>query len=184
MASPLSTVQRLHQGWKDIPASVRRFFVRALLVTIAWKLLYLFVLMPLGQPNRWLTNQTAYSTAVFLNAVGTQPAVYPHYQPTRAHVYNERQQNLLIGNSCNGLELHILYIGFMVCLPVYSFRRWALYLFGGLLLIFALNILRCAGLYWLMVAASPWIDIAHKYIFKLVLYSAIAGLWYAYTRKA
>lgn len=172
----------LRQLLEDIPAEVKRFFVRALVVIVLWKIVYLLMLMPTGQPNRWLTNQTARSTAFFLNYTRISPRVYPYYEANKAHVYNVRQQSLLIGNSCNGLELYVLYTGFLICLPVYNLRRLLSFFIAGLCIIFIFNILRCAGLYWMMASGSPWQEVAHKYLFKIVLYSLVTSLWYAYTR--
>ena len=162
-----------------IPKKVRQFFLRAAIFFIVWKLLYTFVLMPSGIPNVFLTNFTALGTAEFLTAVMQNPATATY--TVKAAFIHTSEATIGIGHSCNALEVFVLYIGFIFCIPT-SFKKQLIYCIGGVVLIYLANVLRCAGLFYLLSLKSTFFHIAHKYVFKFVLYALVFLLWYFYTK--
>lgn len=164
----------------QIPPNVKTFLIRAFFVFIIWKLLYIFILYPAGIPNHFLTNSTAWGTAKFVE-ITTGVKTMPWYAPNAAYVYNVNKQSLLIGNSCNALEVMVLHIGFILCLPGFKWRRMITYITLGVLSIYLLNVLRCAGLFVLYMHGSSLFGFMHKYIFKFILYAFVFMIWWRYT---
>ncbi len=177
---PKMILKKYKEFVSSIPLNVRKFFFKAVILFVIWKLLYIFLLMPAGIPNNFLTNSTALGTAKFLSAF-TSTKAYPHYTTKSAFVYNEKKEAVGIGHSCNALEVYILYIGFILCIPS-SYLRQLLYILIGISLIYLSNLLRCAGLFYLVTDHSPFFHVAHKYVFKFVLYALVFLLWYFYTK--
>ena len=86
-----------------------------------------------------------------------------------------------IADPCNALELYILFIGFLICVPTTT-KRFILFSLGGIAVIFVLNILRCAGMIWVNIHRNEVFDFAHHYLFKLIVYAAIFGGWVWYSK--
>ena len=99
-----------------------------------------------------------------------------------AVIYHNDQRILNIANGCNGLELLVLYVGFIVSMPS-SFKRKLLYIVIGVILLDAINILRCVGLIYLREYFHAYFDFAHHYIFKIIVYSSTFILWVIFSRK-
>lgn len=174
-------LQTFKRQYNQIPLLARRFFIRAAIVFVVWKLLYIYLLYPAGIPNHFLTDATAWGTAKMVTYTTDKPA-FPYYVKNAAYVYNLDRKAFLIGNSCNALEVFVLYIGFIVCLPGYKIKRVLKYVIGGIVAIYVLNILRCWGLFLLLMHNSSIFGFAHKYIFKFILYALVFFMWWRYTR--
>jgi exosortase/archaeosortase family protein len=97
-------------------------------------------------------------------------------------IYHNSNKILNIANACNGLELFVLYVGFIVCMPS-KFTRKFLYIIIGVLLIDIVNILRCVGLIYLREYFHFYFEFAHHYFFKVIVYSSTFLLWVIYSRK-
>lgn len=87
-----------------------------------------------------------------------------------------------IANSCNGFELIALYIGFLICIDGKWWKK-ILYIILGSVLIHYANIFRCYALVELVLHNNQFFDLAHHYIYKILLYSFIFSLWYLFLRS-
>ena len=179
----------------SIPKPVQIFFVKALLLFVLWKGLYLFILGPLGVPDRPLTRFISYSTAGLLNVLELRG---PHYSAREGRdtslvegkavpvfmmdIYRGNERTLRIANVCNGLELTVLYLGFLVCYPARARRKWA-YALWGMLLIPAMNVIRCAFLVLIYWYKRVYLDFSHHFLFNFVIYVVIFLLWYRFAKK-
>ena len=97
-------------------------------------------------------------------------------------IYHNKKPVLFIADVCNGLELIVLYIGFIVCMPS-AFMRKLLYIIIGVLLLDFVNIARCIGLIYLREYFEFYFDFAHKYLFKISVYGVTFLLWMRFARK-
>ena len=105
-------------------------------------------------------------------------------QDLYAIVVMNNKQLIRIADGCNGLDLFVLNIGFLVCFPGQRLRKILLFAFAGMAGIFVLNVLRCVALTWLHIHQPQWTDIAHHYIFTAIVYGAIFWSWTLYVRNA
>jgi exosortase/archaeosortase family protein len=87
-----------------------------------------------------------------------------------------------IADECNGLELFVLYFGFLLAMPA-KLKRKLWFGLGGILIIHAVNIFRCVGLGLLLMNWDTYFDIAHHYIFKIMVYSTIFILWVFFSKN-
>jgi len=191
-------MQRLLDRIKDVrdafPPAVRQFLVRALLLFIAWKALYLFLWQTPRTLDEPLTRSVGRQTTWVLNFLnGTdqfrEREIYKttyiegeRIQSPMSHVYLGDRRVIGIADSCNGLELFILYIGFILAMPAY-WKRKLIYGTVGLLIVHVVNILRCVGLGALMLGMDEYFELAHHYIFKMFIYGTIFLLWVRFSRN-
>jgi exosortase family protein XrtF len=145
---------------------------------LLWFLSYEFYLKPKTIPDRYLTNVLTRSVCVIIEATGKTC----HYKDARTpgdtyiFIAPRERQVIRIGNSCNGLELFVLFILFIVAYP----GKWSYkipFIFAGLGLIYIINSFRT---YWLTIMAYykyPHYDLFHRYIFIVLVYGIVFGLW-------
>jgi exosortase/archaeosortase family protein len=187
---------RLHQ----IPGPVKSFLLKAAILFVAWKVVYLVFLLPGRVLDKPLTTAVAKSTAGTLaffypaddyNAAPGIHSIFAGALPTSAGreamepVMMIRSGNdvlLNIADACNGLEVVALYAGLILCLPA-SPRRKLAYIFGGIVGIEVLNVIRCAGLVLVYLHEPEYLNFSHHYLFTLVVYAFIFWLWYLYSRN-
>jgi len=174
------------------PRAIIVFFVKAAILFIIWKMLYILWLRPQGILDASLTTAVGTSTAGVLNLFAEHSA----FKPVRSFpvagteedaepggvvdIYLNGEHTLRIASACNGLEIMILYAGFLFCFPNSSLsRRWT-FLGIGLALIFLLNIIRCALLVWIFLRYRQYLDFSHHFLFTFIVYTCVFLLWYRY----
>jgi exosortase/archaeosortase family protein len=181
---------------RTVPKPVRIFFLKAFLLFLIWKAFYLFLLRPAEVPDRSLTRIISYSAAGLLNVLEWRG---PHYSAREGRdtihvegkavevfmmdIYRGDERTLRIANVCNGLELTVLYLGFLVCYPASTGRKWR-FAAWGLLLIPAMNIVRCAFLVLIYLYRQIYLDFSHHFLFNFLIYIVIFLLWYRFAKKA
>jgi exosortase/archaeosortase family protein len=178
----------------DIPLPIRLFLGKALLLFIAWKLVYGIFLYDSNYLDRPLSKHVADASVYVLNNFTTldgftSKRVIDRYtyegeitEQVISAIFHYDNKVLYIANFCNGLELLVLFIGFIICMPS-SFLRKTKYIIIGVLLLDGINILRCVGLIYLREYYEVYFDFAHHYLFKAMVYSATLVIWYVFSRK-
>ena len=187
-------IKRLKDNYKKIPEPVRLFLTKALLIAAIWNLVYVLFLSK--YLDQYLTIHVGESTAAILNRyspIKGFSSVYGVYskisrdgimlhQPGSKIMLNG-QMVINIANSCNALQLMVLYIGFIVCIPAKLIRK-LYYIPLGVLSIDLANIFRTSILAILKVRYEVYFDFAHHYIFTIIVYSVIILMWLMFTRKS
>lgn len=159
-----------------IPENARPFIIRAALLIIAWELLYNFVLRPSGIPDDQLTR------IVQVGAMKLLSLFYTDIGADENVIVLNGSRAVSIARQCNGLELIVLYLGFIICLPSNAKRMIS---FGviGTLIIYILNIIRTAILAVMYDINHSMTDFAHHYVFKIVIYAVVFLGWVLYMKK-
>jgi exosortase/archaeosortase family protein len=177
-----------------IPKPVSQFLLKAAILFVAWKAVYLLFLLPgrvLDKPLTYVIGKGTAATLRLLNPSGDAnynaiPTMHPKgfgnegLEPVMA-VRSDQTVLLNIADVCNGLELLVLYAGLILCLPA-TRRRKIGYITGGIVAIEVLNVIRCAGLVLIYLHKPEWLDFSHHYLFTLVVYAFIFWLWYLFSR--
>lgn len=167
---------KLKSRYQELPPNVQVFLKRGAILLTGWLLLYHLVLKPIDVPDRQFTFLAQYFTAKVL------ALFYNDVQLVAPHIFIDGRDIVVITNPCNGLELFVLYIGFLLCIPASRKRFWA-FATVGTLVIFAINILRCTGLAVMSYNHSTLTDFAHHYVFKLIVYAVAFYGWVLYSKK-
>jgi exosortase family protein XrtF len=87
-----------------------------------------------------------------------------------------------IGDGCSGLELFLIFAGFILAFrgPV-RYKLWFMPL--GLLAILVLNIIRIISLTLIHYYHPQYLDFNHKYTFVIIVYGAIFGMWMLWVNR-
>lgn len=187
-------LSELKQTLADFPPLVKTFLIRALLLFVIWKGLYLFFWSEsrtLDDPLTLLVGKQSAQLLNFFTASGdfnSKPMVAlkrfeGEIQVSQVAFVSKGTKPIMnIADECNGLELFVLYIGFIIAMPT-SIKRKLIFGISGILIIHAVNLLRCIGLGLLVMHWDQYFDVAHHYIFKIMVYSTIFFLWILFSRK-
>lgn len=161
---------------ETIPANVLRFLVRALLLVVAWELLYNFLLKPSGIPDNQLTR------LVQVGAIKMLSWFYTNVGEDGSAIILDGKKAVSIARQCNGLELIVLYLGFIICLPS-AFKRMLIFSVVGLTVIYILNVIRTALLAAMYHHDHSLTNFAHHYVFKIIIYAVVFLGWMLYMKQ-
>ena len=185
----VSPIVQFKTFWTEVPPLVQKFLIRAFVIFLVWKFAYHLVLKPTRIIDKPLTQITGKFTMQTLQWVFPKNAFsYIEVLPNNwidffvVNLFMDGKKVIGIGDPCNGFELFVLYIGFLCCLPS-NIKRMGLFIGGGVVSIFLLNIGRCAFLAWLNMNRNTYVDFAHHYLFRLMVYAGIFVGWMWYLKK-
>ena len=89
---------------------------------------------------------------------------------------------LAVGNACNGLELFILFAGFIACFPGNNKNKlWFIPL--GIIAIELVNAMRAAVLALNQYYRPQSLQFNHHYTFTMIVYAFIFYLWYLWVNR-
>lgn len=187
-------MNKINSFKNDIPLPIRLFLGKALLFFVSWKIIYSVLLYDSKFIDHKLTTHVGEASTYFLNSLGFMDGFSTNRRVVKSIyegeiindvssiIYHNDKRVLYIGDSCNGLGLIILYIGFIICMPS-KFWRKVLYVILGVIVLDFINILRCAGLIYLREYFHAYFDFAHHYLFKAMVYATTFLIWMLYARK-
>jgi exosortase family protein XrtF len=179
---------------QSFPQTVRNFLGNAVTFGITWKFVYILFLMQSRILDRPLTSHVGTSAVFILNHIsGMRDFKAQNNIDTTimegqiqvsmvSKIMHHNHKVLHIADGCNGLELMVLYSGFIFCFPSNRSRKlW--YIIFGVLILDSLNIFRCAALGYVKEYYHPYFNISHHFIFKAIVYTVIVILWIQFTKK-
>lgn len=162
-----------------VPRPIKLFLFKVAAFYISWSLLYTFVLQPHRIIDAYLTCNLGSLTAGLVQFILPSHSVKVAHDALTSSLLIDGELNIFMMDGCNGFELYVLYVGFILCFP-FKNRSTLVYIAWGLLSIFLLNLLRCTVLSYLKFHEVTYFNIIHHYIFTVVVYSFICALWYRY----
>jgi exosortase/archaeosortase family protein len=178
---------------KQIPIPVKSFLCKGLVFFLIWELVYNIYLLPNRIIDKPLCAFVGNGTASFINVIKGSSLAYCKtvseyvsnegevYLADRAIVFLGPNRLIGIADPCNGLNLLVLFIGFIVVYPSKVSLK-LIYSAVGILAILFLNIARCAGLGLIHNSYPSLTDFAHHYAFKIITYLAIFLMWYWFVK--
>jgi exosortase/archaeosortase family protein len=184
-------LQSVREFMGSLPPGASTFLKRAVGLFIAWKLFYILLLLPSGEPDGWLVRRLGEATVSALNLFMGEVRfkVWHTRTPTNADdsvfeacsvVYRSGlQSDVGIYAPCNGLELMVLAVGFILCFEGAA-RRKVLYVLVSLLGVFLVNVLRCSLLTVIKTGHPAYFEFSHKYLFNIAGYSFVFLIWMHY----
>jgi exosortase family protein XrtF len=102
-------------------------------------------------------------------------------QPYMKLFFNEKYVARIV-EGCNSISVIILFISFVVAFSG-RLQTTLLFIFGGSLLIYALNVLRIAALSALIFYFPKQESLLHEVLFPLYIYGVVFILWLIWVRK-
>lgn len=150
------------------------FLVKALIIYIVWFLTYDYVIEPNGSVDRWLNKVVGVQSSFVLRMIGYDSDTVPGNHQTVLRI--NKTGMVGVGNPCNGLELFVLFSGFIICFPgSRKFKYW--YIPLGIVIIHIANVLRSTSLALIQLHDPASLDFNHHYTFTVIVYAIIFGLW-------
>ena len=131
--------------------------------------------------NRFLDRPVTYAVTVAAQAIAERLLPFPTVQHG-GNVLATGGVAVVVRGGCNGVEALFLMIAGVLAVPAPAMARIKT-LVIALPLLFGLNLLRIAGLLWVMVAHPDLIGIAHDQIAQGVMVVAVLLLWLRHLRR-
>jgi exosortase family protein XrtF len=185
---------KLNSILADFPPQIKTFLIRSFILFVVWKGLYLLFWSEQRTIDDPLTQIVSKHSVWVLNTIvpdhqfTSKPKIAlknfeGEIQVSRVSmIYSDGKAIMNIADECNGLELFILYFGFLLAMPA-SIKRKIWFGLAGIFIIHAVNVIRCVGLGLLLMNWDTYFDIAHHYIFKIMVYSTIFILWIWFSKN-
>ncbi|MES2734395.1 MAG: exosortase family protein XrtF [Bacteroidota bacterium] len=153
------------------------FIASAVGLYLSWYFLFDFWLKPDGRLDHWLTVNVAEASSTLLGWMG-----FDAHVEQRSHIYIGSKSVVWIDHPCNGLELYVLFAGFILVYPG-GWKNKLPFILSGVFCIYLLNIIRVALLAINYHISRQSFHFNHKYLFTTVVYVAIFGLWMLWVNK-
>lgn len=161
------------------------FLLKLFGLVILWELLYVYLLKPLRIPDAFLTHILTACVTFCINVffqLSTSVTWVVDNIHNADHIQLHGKTILSIFDDCNGLDLYLIYLVFLILLP-FSSKRKLKFSIIGIISIFIGNIFRCMGLYWIYVNYRGVFEFNHHYVFTIMMYLIILVCWIMFTRK-
>lgn len=189
----MNILTEIKTNWQSIPKEVKRFLKRALLIFIIWKLIYHLFLFNGRIIDKPLTDwsvkgtqkimQIFYPTSnLMIKEEVTKPPELNGELAYMDFLFLNNKKIVGVADGCNALELYVLYVGFLLSFPS-SIKRIFFFSITGIIAIYFANIIRLAALSSMNMHSVSAANMAHHYIFKMIVYALIFGLWILFTKK-
>jgi exosortase family protein XrtF len=159
-----------------------RFLASAFFLLLLWVLMTTFFPSVVADMHYHIIKPQADISAFFLRMFGYVVDQDYMVNGCEARLVFAGEGSLCIGSGCSGLELFILFFGFILLMRGrLQDKLWFIPLgFAGILL---LNIIRIMLLSVIFYHTPQYLHFNHKYTFVIIVYGAIFGLWVLWVNK-
>lgn len=169
--------EKIRGIYLTIPYGLKRFLLRGIILFILWQIVYEYYLKPSGFIDSKLIEIVLWGTYNILRLF------YTNLASTGYNILMDGRLIITIAAPCNGLELMVLYLGFLFCIPT-NWKRLLVFSLSGIIITILLNIARCSLLAVLYYHHHELADFMHHYLFKMMIYAVNFYLWVLYTRDS
>lgn len=157
-----------------------KFLLAAFALYFVWFIVYDYYIQPDGRVNNWLNLNLARSGTFLLNIFGYDADTI--IEGNQLLITINSIDLLGVGDSCNGLELYVLFSGFIICFPgPVTHKLW--YIPAGIIAIDILNSFRAAALSLNQFYHPQSLQFNHHYTFTIIVYAFIFYLWIVWTNR-
>jgi exosortase family protein XrtF len=134
---------------------------------------------PTSDPfTRMVANQVIWILSVFDSSIIGYPSQFNEF----IAVANDRANMIYIFEGCNGLNVMIVYLSFLLAFTG-SRKLIIQFVAMGLVGIYLLNLIRIVLLYDVAFYFPEQLYFFHKYLFTGIIYSIVFVLWYFWVRR-
>ncbi len=131
------------------------------------------------QVTIWVSNQS--STLINLLLGRETTSVLSLVSPVTLILENGKT-TLRIYEGCNGINVMIVFVAFLLSFGGFS-KRGSLFILLGILIIHLANLYRIAMLFWVARHYETYFYYVHKYVFTAALYVIVLGLWWMWVYR-
>lgn len=157
-----------------------RFIVLAVSLYIVWFVSYDFFIAPDQRIDTWLNKIVGTQSSVMLRLFGYESDTIPGINQTVVRI--NKTAMVGVGNPCNGLELFVLFAGFIICFSgKWKNKLW--FIPAGILVIHIANVTRSFALALNQHIDPQSLEFNHHYTFLIIVYAIIFGLWMIWVNR-
>ena len=159
------------------------FFVgKFMLIYFVGNILYGLYVESYGDRADHLTTWVTEQTIVLLNNIGESTEAYANETEPKVHILDNERVVLSIYEGCNGLNVIVIFIAFVVA---YGGRLKNIIWFSvsGIVVIHIMNLTRIVLLYFVAQYYPNFMYFTHKYLFTGFIYAVVLALWYWWATK-
>ena len=156
---------------------VARFLIKAVLLYVAWFLIYELWLHPRQTVDLWVIDITIGMSKWILELLG-----YTIFTGSERLIGVDGYPGLWVGDNCNGLVLFALFAGFVIAYPGLIVRK-LIYIPSGIIILQLLNVARVVVLAIIQTHSLEMTQFNHTYTFTIIIYGAIFMLWMYWVNK-
>jgi len=98
------------------------------------------------------------------------------------HLIFDGQSRLAIYEGCNGINIMIIFVAFLIAFGPISKPLW-IFMLAGIFILHIMNLGRIALLFWVVLYLPDFVYFTHKYLFTAVLFVGVFVLWIAWIKK-
>jgi exosortase family protein XrtF len=129
-----------------------------------------------------VTSQVAAQTSFTLQILGWPTTTKDNAKKTTTELIFESKSILAIYEGCNGVNVMIIFVAFLIAFgPISKTLWWFIPL--GLAILHVMNLLRIALLFWVALYLPDFMYFTHKYLFTAILYVVVFLLWVVWVKK-
>lgn len=177
----------LNRGNKNqlLKKATKLLLIKLVILVIVWQCAYIFILQPTRIPDKFLTDTITSGVTYCINFLFhlSPPATWIAVDASSAACVQQSGKSIfIIADICNGLDLLVIYLGFIILLP-YPLKRKITFSVVGCVLIVLANVIRCTILYWIYKAYPAAFEVNHHYIFTILMYLLIFFGWVLFIKK-
>jgi exosortase family protein XrtF len=129
-----------------------------------------------------ITRIVAYQTRDVVALLGEDAYTRPRHHENSFRFYVNGKSVARIVEGCNAVSVMILFTSFIIAFSS-TLKRTLLYTLSGLVIIYALNVLRVALLCMSFYYYPQYNDIVHDIVFPLFIYGVVFLLWILWITK-
>lgn len=126
-----------------------------------------------------ITRVVSHNTIWLLEAINYDISYEDDGRKPAINLIKDDQVNILsVYEGCNGCNIMIIFVSFLLAFTQKFDIRWFKYLILGIVIVYVSNLLRIAGLFLIAERAPHLMYFMHKYLFTGLLYLIIFAIWY------
>lgn len=130
----------------------------------------------------YFTHLVAKQSQAALNAFSYQTEVVPHPdEPSLKLILNGKYLARVV-EGCNGISVIVLFIAFVIAFSA-RFKTTLIYLIGGSLLVYAINLARIVVLSIGLYHYPEYESVLHTVIFPAIIYGTVFLLWIIWVNR-
>jgi len=160
-----------------------RFLIVFLAAYLGLSLSYGFWIETRGNKADWFTWEVTKEVTALVARKGTEVTLQPNTNSPTILVRNADRVVLEVFEGCNGVNVMIVFVSFVLAFGGVDKLRMGVFMLGGMTLIHLANLARLYALYSLALQKSELFYYYHKYIFTASLYAMIFALWWVWISR-
>ena len=129
-----------------------------------------------------ITRITSQQTAIALGVCGWPSTTKDNEKKPTTELIHEGRSVLAIYEGCNGVNIMIIFVAFLVAFGPIDKSMW-LFALAGIVIIHLMNLARITLLFWVVLYLPDFVYFTHKYFFTAILFVLVFVLWIVWVRR-